>query len=273
MAEAAAIRWRRRRNWPLWLGATLLGFYALVAAIGPLLPGIDANGQDLLAVLEPPSREHWLGTDNIGRDLFARIVVGTRFTLAAALLAVGIAGVIGVTLGLVAGYSGGRIDAAITGAVDLLLTIPNLILAIAIASVIGAGMTGLVVATTASFVPPLARLIRGRVLEIREEDFIKAAIASGTVIGVVERRPVNVPRRMSPSASRPSSASSTAPVPSPSSAASAPAVRGPLPSRCAATMKSSTVSMALKSCVTSARCWTRHAPSLPPRISPTQVVM
>lgn len=66
MAEAAAIRWRRRRNWPLWLGATLLGFYALVAAIGPLLPGIDANGQDLLAVLEPPSREHWLGTDNIG---------------------------------------------------------------------------------------------------------------------------------------------------------------------------------------------------------------
>ena len=191
MAEAAvATRWRRRRNWPLRIGATLLAVYALVAAIGPLLPGIDPNAQDLLAVLEPPSRDHWLGTDNIGRDLFARLVVGTRFTLSAALLSVAIAGAIGVTLGLVAGYSGGRIDAAITGFVDLLLTIPNLILAIAIASVIGAGMTGLVVATTASFVPPLARLIRGRVLEIREEDFIKAAIASGTRRGRILRRHV-----------------------------------------------------------------------------------
>ncbi len=191
MAEAiAAPGWRRRRNWPLRIGATLLAVYALVAAIGPLLPGIDPNAQDLLAVLEPPSRDHWLGTDNIGRDLFARLVVGTRFTLSAALLSVAIAGAIGVTLGLVAGYSGGRIDAAITGFVDLLLTIPNLILAIAIASVIGAGMTGLVVATTASFVPPLARLIRGRVLEIREEDFIKAAIASGTRRGRILRRHV-----------------------------------------------------------------------------------
>lgn len=192
MAEAAAapIRYRRRRNWPLWVGATLLGFYAIVALVGPLLPGIDPNAQELLAVLEPPSGAHWLGTDNIGRDLFARLVVGTRFTLAAALLAVGIAGVVGVTLGLLAGYSGGKVDAAITGFVDLLLTIPNLILAIAIASVIGAGMTGLVVATTASFVPPLARLIRGRVLEIREEDFIKAAIASGTRRARILRRHV-----------------------------------------------------------------------------------
>jgi ABC-type dipeptide/oligopeptide/nickel transport system permease subunit len=191
MAEAAVAQgWRRRRNWPLRVGATMLGFYALVAALGPLLPGIDPNAQELLAVLEPPSRAHWLGTDNIGRDLFARLVVGTRFTLAAALLSVAIAGAIGVTLGLVAGYAGGRIDAAITGVVDLLLTIPNLILAIAIASVIGAGMTGLVVATTASFVPPLARLIRGRVLEIREEDFIKAAIASGTRRARILRRHV-----------------------------------------------------------------------------------
>lgn len=182
--------WRRRRNWPLWTGGGLLLAYAAIALLGPSLAPVDPNAQDLLAVLETPSGEHWLGTDQIGRDLFARLIVGTRFTLSAALLSVGIASVIGVTLGLVAGYSGGRIDAAITGLVDLLLTIPNLILAIAIASVIGAGMTGLVVATTASFVPPLARLIRGRVLEIREEDFIKAAIASGTRRAKILRRHV-----------------------------------------------------------------------------------
>lgn len=189
MAESLALP-RRRRAVALWLGAALLCAYAVIALLGPWLAPYDPNDQDLLAVLEAPSREHWLGTDQIGRDLFARLIVGTRFTLSAALLAVTIATLLGVTLGLVAGYSGGRIDAAITGVVDLLLTIPNLILAIAIASVIGAGMTGLVVATTASFVPPLTRLIRGRVMEIREEDFIKAAIAVGTRRAKILRRHV-----------------------------------------------------------------------------------
>jgi ABC-type dipeptide/oligopeptide/nickel transport system permease subunit len=178
MAEAT--RARRQRNLPLLLGGSLLAVYAVIAVFAPWIAPQDPNAQDLLAVLERPSAAHWLGTDQIGRDMLSRLIVGTRFTLAAALLSVAIAGAIGVTLGLVAGYSGGRVDAAITGVVDLLLTIPNLILAIAVASVIGAGLAGLVIATTASFVPPLARLVRGRVLEIRQEDFIAAAISSGT---------------------------------------------------------------------------------------------
>ena len=170
----------RQINLPLWIGMALLGIYLLIAVFGPLLAPYDPNAQDLIGVLEAPSSAHLMGTDQIGRDILARLIVGTRFTLSAALLAVAIAGTIGVTLGMLAGYTGGRVDAAITGVIDLLLTIPSLILAIAVASVIGPGMTGLVVATTASFIPRLARLIRGRVLEIREEDFIQAAIASGT---------------------------------------------------------------------------------------------
>lgn len=188
MLDASTLRLARRVNLSLWVGMALLGIYALVALVGPLLAPYDPNAQDLIAVLEPPSAAHRLGTDQIGRDIFARLIVGTRFTLSAALLAVAIAGSIGITLGLLAGYIGGYVDAAITGLVDLLLTIPSLILAIAVASVIGAGMTGLVIATTASFVPRLARLIRGRVLEIREEDFIQAAIASGTRRARILRR-------------------------------------------------------------------------------------
>ena len=188
MAEGRILRPGRRRNWPLWIGTSLLVVYVAIACFGPLLAPHDPNAQDLLGVLEAPSSVHLLGTDQIGRDLFARLIVGARFTLSAALLAVAIAAAIGVTLGLVAGYSGGRVDALITGVIDLLLTIPSLILAIAIASVIGAGMTGLVVATTASFVPRLARLIRGRVLEIREEDYIQAAITSGTRRSRILRR-------------------------------------------------------------------------------------
>ena len=180
----------RRRNPALLGGGAMLALYVAIALLGPAIAPQDPNAQDLLAVLEPPSSIHLLGTDQIGRDMLSRLIVGTRFTLAAALASVAIAGVIGVTLGLVSGYAGGRVDAAITGLVDLLLTIPNLILAIAIASVIGAGMAGLVIATTASFVPPLARLIRGRVLEIRQEDFIAAAIAAGTPRARILRRHV-----------------------------------------------------------------------------------
>lgn len=190
MAEAHTPRFGRQVNWRLWIGALFLGLYAAIAVFGPLFAPYDPNAQDLLGVLETPSPVHPMGTDQIGRDILARLVVGTRFTLSAALLAVAISGVAGVTLGLLAGYSGGRVDAVVTGLLDLLLTIPSLILAIAVASVIGAGMTGLVVATTASFVPRLARLIRGRVLEIREEDFVLAAVACGTRRARILRRHV-----------------------------------------------------------------------------------
>jgi len=180
LAARAQAAPRRPARVALWTGGSLLALYAAVALAGPALGGVDPNATDLLSVLMPPSAEHTLGTDQIGRDLLARLAGGARFTLAAALTAVALATAIGTTLGLVAGFRGGAVDQAVSGAVDLLLTIPNLVLAIAIASVIGAGFTGLVMATTASFVPPLARIVRGRVLELREQDFVQAAVAIGT---------------------------------------------------------------------------------------------
>jgi ABC-type dipeptide/oligopeptide/nickel transport system permease subunit len=160
-------------------GGGLLLVYAALAAFGPWVIPYGENEQDLLGVLAPASSEHWLGTDQIGRDLLSRLVVGARFTLTAALVSVALAALAGAALGLLAGYFGGRVDTVITGLVDLLLTVPNLILAIAIASVVGAGMTGLIAATTGGFVAPLARLIRSRVLEVRQEDFVQAAVAAG----------------------------------------------------------------------------------------------
>lgn len=163
----------------LLVGGGLLLAYVALAALGPWLAPYGENEQDLLGVLAPSSPEHWLGTDQIGRDLLSRIVLGARFTLTAAIVSVVLAASVGATLGLVAGYFGGRVDAGLMAFIDLLLTVPNLILAIAIASVIGAGMSGLIAATTASFLAPVARLIRGRVLEVRQEDFVQAALAAG----------------------------------------------------------------------------------------------
>lgn len=170
---------RRQSGLHLAAGGGLLLVYAALAAFGPWVIPYGENEQDLLGVLAPASSEHWLGTDQIGRDLLSRLVVGARFTLTAALVSVALAALAGATLGLVAGYFGGRVDAVVTGLVDLLLTVPNLILAIAIASVVGAGMTGLIAATTGGFIAPLARLIRSRVLEVRQEDFVQAAVAAG----------------------------------------------------------------------------------------------
>ncbi|MEP4734277.1 ABC transporter permease [Parvibaculum sp.] len=172
---------RRRRgvNVFLWLGASLLALFALLALFGEAVAPHDPNAQDLFAMLEPPSAAHLLGTDNVGRDILSRIIVGTRFTLSIALASVFFAGIGGVALGAIAGYFGGVTDRVVTGIIDLLLTVPNIVLAIAIASVAGSSATGLTIAITASFIPPLARLVRGRVIELAEEDFVAASITVG----------------------------------------------------------------------------------------------
>jgi ABC-type dipeptide/oligopeptide/nickel transport system permease subunit len=169
----------RRANRFLWIGATLLAGFVFLAVLGPAIAPEDADRQDLMALLQPPDAEHWFGTDQVGRDILSRIIVGTRVTLIVALVPVALAGVLGVLLGVLAGYFGGAVDRVLTALVDLLLTIPGLVLAMAMVAAVGANLAGLTVAITLASTPPLARLVRGRVLELREEDFISAAISLG----------------------------------------------------------------------------------------------
>lgn len=169
----------RRANRFLWIGATLLGLFLFLAVFGPIVAPRDAEHQDLMALLQPPDAEHWFGTDQVGRDILSRIIVGTRVTLIVAVVPVALAGMLGVLLGTLAGYFGGMVDQVLTALVDLLLTIPGLVLAIAMVAAVGANLAGLTVAITLASTPPLARLVRGRVLELREEDFIAAAISLG----------------------------------------------------------------------------------------------
>lgn len=180
-ASEAAPAWRFRppRNLYLGIGIAVLCGYVLLALLAPHVAPYGIDDQDLLGALSPPSSEHLFGTDSLGRDVLSRVIVGTRFTLTAAVVSVGIATVVGVFLGIVAGYADGPPAAAVAGVIDLMLTIPSLVLAIAIASVIGSGLIGLILATTATFIPPMARLVRGRVLEIKHEDYVQAALAVG----------------------------------------------------------------------------------------------
>lgn len=182
MPEMAIASRRRRRapiSRPLAIGSFLLAVFVALSLCGPAIAPYDPTAQDLLALLAPPSGAHWLGTDEVGRDILSRVQAGTRVTMTIALVPVLLAGVAGVTLGLVSGYFGGTMDRVVTGFVDLLLTIPGMVLAIAIVAIVGASATGLIVAITLTSIPSLARLIRGRVQELREEDYVSAAISVG----------------------------------------------------------------------------------------------
>jgi ABC-type dipeptide/oligopeptide/nickel transport system permease subunit len=178
---AAAAVMRRARHTGLFLpiGATLLALFVLVALFGRAIAPYDPTAQDLLALLDPPSAEHWFGADEIGRDILSRVIVGTRTTLTIAVASVFFAAVAGIYLGLIAGYFGGVLDRIITLCIDLMMTIPSLVLAIAVVSAVGANATGLITAITVSFIPALTRLVRSRVLELREIDYIEAARAIG----------------------------------------------------------------------------------------------
>jgi ABC-type dipeptide/oligopeptide/nickel transport system permease subunit len=179
VAEEAGPRRRGRRNLFLAVGAVLLLTFVVIAIFGDRIAPYDPNQQDLLGLLDPPSSAHWLGLDEVGRDILSRIIVGTRTTLLIALVSVAVAAVFGIALGLISGYFGGLIDRAVTALVDLLLTIPSMVLAIAIVAAVGASAVGLTVAITVSFVPPLSRLVRSRVMELREEDYVSAARTIG----------------------------------------------------------------------------------------------
>lgn len=164
---------------PLAIRSCLLVVFVAIALTGPAIAPYDPTAQDLLALLAPPSPAHWLGTDEVGRDILSRVLVGTRITMAIAIIPVLLAGAVGITLGLLAGYFGGALDRIVTGFVDLLMTIPGMVLAIAIVAIVGANAVGLIAAITLSSIPPLARLIRGRAQELREEDYVSAAVAVG----------------------------------------------------------------------------------------------
>jgi peptide/nickel transport system permease protein len=160
-------------------GGAIVLFFVLVALLAPVLPIADPVATDWGAIRKPPSAAHWFGTDEIGRDLLARMVWGARASLLAGVVSVAIAVLLGVPLGLAAGYFGGWIDAAISRAAEALLAAPFLILAIALAAFLGPSLTNAMIAIGISATPIFIRLTRGQVLAVKTEDYVEGARAIG----------------------------------------------------------------------------------------------
>ena len=172
--------WRRlRRRKTAILGlAVILGF-VLMALLAPLISPYDPAAQSWSAVRKPPSGAHWFGTDEVGRDLLARVIWGTRASLLAGVVSVGIALGLGVPLGLLAGYRGGWTDALISRVTDAMLACPFLILAIALAAFLGPSLTNAMIAIGITATPIFIRLTRGLALGAKVEDYVEAARAVG----------------------------------------------------------------------------------------------
>ena len=172
--------WRRliRRKGAV-LGLTVIALFILLAVFAPLIVPYDPIATSWSLVRKAPSMQHWFGTDELGRDVFARVVFGARASLLAGVISVGIALAIGVPLGLLAGYRGGFIDALISRITDAMLACPFLILAIALAAFLGPSLSNAMIAIGVSATPIFIRLTRGQVMSVKVEDYVEAARAMG----------------------------------------------------------------------------------------------
>ena len=179
-SNAREILSRVRRNRLALFGAAILICLCVLAVFADFIAPYSYEEQDLLISLEPPSREHPFGADEFGRDILSRVIHGARVSLQVGFVAVGIGMIFGGLLGAVAGFYGKRTDNVIMRTMDILLSIPSTLLAIAIAASLGPGLFNLMVAVGIASVPRYARIVRGSVLSIRNQEFIEAAKAVGS---------------------------------------------------------------------------------------------
>lgn len=160
-------------------GAVIVLLLVLAGIFAPLLSPYDPVRQELRSVLQPPSLEHPLGTDNLGRDVLTRILYGARLTLFIGAFAVAVGLVFGVPLGVISGYYRGLPDMIIQRVMDLMLSFTSFLLALTLVALLGVGLTNVIVAVGISTIPRFARLVRSSVLSIREVSYIEASLAMG----------------------------------------------------------------------------------------------
>ena len=162
----------------VFASAILLTFI-FIAITAPILSPHPVNDQNPFNSLQPPSWEHFLGTDRLGRDLLTRIMYGTRISVSVGLIAVGIAAGVGVPLGLIAGHFGGWLDEILMRFMDAWIAFPNLILIIALVAILGPGVVNVMIAIGLNAFPLFARLIRGQTLSVKQLDYVQAAVGLG----------------------------------------------------------------------------------------------
>jgi peptide/nickel transport system permease protein len=168
------IAWRRLSP-RIWIGLSVIGLMIFLALTADFLTPYDPNYQDYAQLRQAPSLDHPFGTDQVGRDVYSRVIYGTRISLLVGVIAVGIGMTVGVLIGLVAGLYGGWVDEILMRVMDAIYAFPALVLALAITAALGTGIVNIMIAIGVVYMPSYARLVRGQVLSVRERDFVIAA--------------------------------------------------------------------------------------------------
>ncbi len=172
--------WRRLRRYPATLaGFAIVGFFLVMALFGPLVAPYKYSSQELALRLQPPSRQHLLGTDQLGRDVLSRILVGSRDVYLVAGSGALLAVLLGLTLGLLAGYFGGAVDELVMRFVDVLLAIPPLLLAMIILFTLGSSRVNVILVVGFLYIPMVSRVVRSVVLDLKTRQFVEAARLRG----------------------------------------------------------------------------------------------
>lgn len=161
------------------MGFIIILAMVIIAVFAPLIATQAPEAQDLAMRFQSPSAEHFFGTDNFGRDIFSNVVYGARISLFIGLVATIISVIIGTIIGAVAGFFGGSVDNVLMRLVDIILSIPSLILAIAISAVLGTGIRNLILAVSLSSITNYARIVRASVLSVKEQEYVEAAKIGG----------------------------------------------------------------------------------------------
>lgn len=191
MSETKQVKNKKRSQWlDVWMrlkknksamfGLFIIFLLFFCAIFADIIAPYGIDDQDLSKSLIKPGAEYWFGTDNFGRDIFSRIVYGSRISLMVGFIAVSISMITGGTLGAIAGFFGGRTDNIIMRAMDILLAIPSILLAISIVSALGPGLINVMIAVGISSIPSYARIVRASVITLKDQEFVEAARAVGT---------------------------------------------------------------------------------------------
>jgi peptide/nickel transport system permease protein len=172
------------------VASIVIAIFVVIAILAPVIAPDDPLAQSYLRINAYPSGEHWLGTDQFGRDVLSRLIYGSRNSLIFGLISPTLAAIFGTALGVAAGYFGGIVDRLVVRIIDLLLAFPELLLAIMIAAVLGGGFWNIVAVITVAFVPGFARVARASTLSVMQEPYVEAAIAAGVTTPMIILRQV-----------------------------------------------------------------------------------
>ena len=177
MAEFKRIMKQMKKNKMAMLGLIIFLIELILMVLAPVIIPYDYTAMDIMAIQQGPSAQHWFGTDELGRDIFSRILYGGRYSVTMGLISVAISTTVGMSIGAIAGYFGGQVDNVIMRVLDVIQSLPAMLLTIVISAALGSGYFNTILALSVNGLPASARMLRAQMMKVRDSEYIEAAVS------------------------------------------------------------------------------------------------